>query len=98
MKYKIYLEPEAKDEIQNGIYWYNKQQAGLGRKFHAEVKKYFEIIKSAPFSQIRYENVRCLPMKVFPFVIYFTVNRNNKTIIVHAVFHTSQNPNNINVK
>ncbi len=38
MAFKIKIEPEAHQDIQQGIDWYNEQQSGLGRKFHAEVK------------------------------------------------------------
>lgn len=42
MAFKIKTEPEAHLDIQEGIDWYNKQQSGLGRKFHSEVKAYFK--------------------------------------------------------
>jgi hypothetical protein len=53
MAFKIKIEPEALDDIQQGIDWYNKQQAGLGRKFHAQVKDCFKKLKTNPFFQVR---------------------------------------------
>ena len=38
MIFTIKTEPEAHQDIQEGINWYNKQQSGLGRKFHTQVK------------------------------------------------------------
>lgn len=33
MTYRIHIEPEVFNDIQQGIHWYNQQQKGLGKKF-----------------------------------------------------------------
>ena len=92
MKYKIQIEPEVQLDIQDAAAWYNSQQKGLGRRFYSEVKKHFKHLTTNPFFQIRYENVRCLPVKKFPYMIHFSVNETDKIIKVHAVTGTSRNP------
>jgi toxin ParE1/3/4 len=92
MAFKIKTEPEAHQDIQEGIDWYNKQQPGLGRKFHAAVKASFKSLKTNPFFQARYDNVRCLPLKTYPYMIHFTLNEEDKIIVVRAVFDTSRDP------
>ena len=92
MKYKIQIEPEAQLDIQEAIDWYNVQQKGLGRKFYIEVKTYLKHLKTNPFFQIRYDGVRCLPLKKYPYTAHFTINDADKTVIVRAVFNTSRNP------
>lgn len=92
MAFKIRVEPEALEDIQEGIQWYNEQKSGLGKKFHIQVKTYFNKLKTNPFFQIRYNNVHCLPIKKYPFMIHFTIDEENKTVIVHAVFNTHQDP------
>ncbi|WP_417613108.1 type II toxin-antitoxin system RelE/ParE family toxin [Owenweeksia hongkongensis] len=92
MSFSIKIDPEAIEDIQNGIDWYNEQQKGLGRKFHREVKLAFKSIKSNPFFQVRYDRVRCLPLSKFPFMIHFTVNESEKIVAIRAVFNTSRNP------
>jgi toxin ParE1/3/4 len=82
------LNPEAKIDIQNEINYYNDQQKGLGKKFHFEIKHYFKAIKKNPFYQIRYKNVRCLPLKKFPVMIHFTVDEDIKRITIRAVINT----------
>lgn len=94
MAYQIKVEPEALDDIQQGIDWYNEQQSGLGRKFLAEVKMGFKSLKINPFFQIRYDNVRCLPLKNYPFMVHFTVHEADKLVIIRAVFNTHLNPDN----
>jgi hypothetical protein len=88
MPFTIKIEPEAKQDIQEGIDWYNEQQLGLGKDFHRTVKRYLNKIKTNPFYQVRYDEVHCLPLKKYPFMIHFTINEDNKQIIVHAVFNT----------
>lgn len=63
MVYTIKIEPEAKLDIQEGIDWYNKKESGLGRSFHVAVKAHLKRLATNPFSQVRYENTRCLPLK-----------------------------------
>lgn len=72
MEFKI--EPEVHQDIQSEIDYYNEKQKGLGKRFHAEIFKSFNAIKKNPFYQIRYSNVRCLPLKKFPAMIHFTIN------------------------
>lgn len=52
MSFKIKIEPEAIQDIQNVITWYNKQQAGLGKKFLSELKLHIKLLKTNPFFQI----------------------------------------------
>lgn len=90
--FKIKIEPEALDDIQQGINWYKNQKTGLGRRFHQEVNSLFNRLKTNPYFQIRYDNVRCLPLKTFPFMVHFTVDEQEKLIIIRAVFNTYRNP------
>ena len=90
MVFKIDLE--AKQDIQREINYFNQQQKGLGKKFHKEVLNYFSAIKINPFYQVRYDEIRCLPLKKFPVMIHFSVDENAKIIIVRAVINTSKNP------
>lgn len=39
MAFKIKIEPDFHLDIQEAISWYNKQQKGLGKKFHTAVLK-----------------------------------------------------------
>lgn len=86
------IEPTAKSDIQINITYYNKIQDGLGKKFHAEIKRNFNAIAKNPYYQIRYDDVRCLPLKKFPLMIHFTVDEIIQVIIIRAVINTSKNP------
>ena len=90
--FKIKIEPEALLDIQEGIDWYNRQQSGLGRRFHTEIKASFKKLENYPFYQIRYDDVRCYVLQEFPYMIHYTVDEENKRIIVRAVFGTPRDP------
>lgn len=90
--FKVQIDSSAKSDIQEGIYWYNSKAPGLGRKFHSEVKAAIESIKRIHFFEIRYADIRCLPLKKFPYMIHYTVDQDQKLIIIRAVFNTHLNP------
>jgi toxin ParE1/3/4 len=91
MSYTILIDPRALQDIQDAVSYYDDQQVGLGVEFENELNDYFLVIEENPFFTIRYDNVRCLPLKKFPFMIHFEVNEEMKRVIVRAVFHTSMN-------
>jgi len=80
MSFTIKIEPEAREDIQAAIEWYNEQESGLGKQFHAAVKVNLDKLRFNPYYQLRYENVRCLPMKKYPYMIHFTVEEENKVV------------------
>ena len=94
MSFKIIIGPEARLDIQEAIDWYNKQQKGLGKKFHSTVLKHINSLIKNPNFEIRYDSVHCLPLKNFPFMIHFTIDNAKKLVAIRAVFHTSLNPTN----
>ena len=95
MKYKVKLEPEAILDIQEAIDWYNEKQVGLGKKLYKILQKCISGLTSFPFYQVRYGgNIRCLPLKGYPYMLHFTIDEQQKTVIIRAVFHTSKSPSN----
>ena len=90
--YKMVIAPRALQEIQDAIDHYNGKQKGLGKRFFSGVKKTIEVIRKSPFYQIRYDDVRCLLVKKFPYMLHFTISEKDRIIFVHAVIHTSLNP------
>ena len=90
---KSIILPLAKADIREAALWYNEKQKGLGKRFTAEVREKVHFIKQNPkASNVRYDGVRTAVLNVFPFMIHYTINESNKTVIVSAVFHTSRNP------
>ena len=91
--YKAIILTLAKDDIRDAARWYNQQSPGLGKRFTAEVRESVRYIKQNPTAcTIRYDQVRTAVLRVFPFMLHYTVNEDSKTVIISAVLHTSRDP------
>jgi len=90
MDLEVYIEPEAHQDIQQGVDWYNQQVEDLGYKFYDEIENTLNLIQSNPYFQIRYDQVRCIPLKKFPYMIHFTVHESDQIIIIQSILHTSR--------
>jgi plasmid stabilization system protein ParE len=91
--YKSIILLLAKEDIREAAKWYHKQQEGLGKRFIAEVREKVHFITQHPkASNIRYDDVRTAILNGFPFMVHYTVNEKNKSIVISAVLHTSRNP------
>jgi len=92
MQFRFKIEQRALNELQKQIDYYNELQKGLGKKYKEAVSQAIKSIKTKPFYQVRYDNVRCFPIKRFPFMLHFTIDETEKTIFLHSIINTSQNP------
>jgi plasmid stabilization system protein ParE len=93
MEFNVFIEPEALNDIQEAVYWYNEKQKGLGKRFFSEVKKKIVFLRKNPFYAIRYDNIRCVLVEKFPYLIHYYINENEKLIVIISIFHSSRNPN-----
>jgi len=91
--YRVIILPLAKKDILEAAKWYNIKKEGLGKQFTKEVRYSVKYIRKEPKSvAIRYNNIKCAPLKRFPFMIHYYIEESNKSIVIIAVFHTSINP------
>ena len=91
--YKSIILPLAKEDIREAALWYEEKQTGLGKRFTGQVREKVSYIKKTPKAcNIRYDNVRTAILSVFPFMIHYTIDEDNKTVIISAVLHTSRTP------
>ncbi|MFN3640840.1 MAG: type II toxin-antitoxin system RelE/ParE family toxin [Flavobacterium sp.] len=89
--YKSIILPHAKEDIREAATWYNKKRDGLGKKFTADVRETVRYIKQNPAAfNIRYDKVSTAVLAVFPYMIHFTFDETNKTVVASAVIHTSR--------
>jgi len=85
--YKTIFAPEVYDDIQKAVDFYTSRKKGLGKQFFKTVKSQLSHIKSNAFGfQVRYDAVRCVPIKSFPYTIHYRVVQETKTITIVAVF------------
>ncbi len=90
--YKIVIKPKAFTDIQEGISWYNSCRKGLGIRFLNAIQEDFKVLRINPYFQVRYDEVRCLPVKTFPFMIHFIIEEDKHHIVVLGVISTFKNP------
>jgi plasmid stabilization system protein ParE len=92
-RYKISIDREALQDIQDATGWYNEQLPGLGGHFQKQVKAQISSLKkNASLYSVQYDDVRCMLIQKFPFLVHFTINEKQKFVEVFAVLHTSRNP------
>jgi mRNA-degrading endonuclease RelE of RelBE toxin-antitoxin system len=92
MTFKVIISEEAMDDIRLASRWYEKQKKGLGKEFLGSIKEYKSILKSNPYFVKRYKQVHTIPIKRFPFMIHYTIDKNAQVVLIVAVLHTSLNP------
>ena len=92
-KYSVKIEPEALNDIQEITDWYNKQQAGLGKRFQKTTIQQINSLKKDPhIFSIRYNEIRCILTGKFPYMAHFFINDEKNTVEVLAVISTARNP------
>lgn len=92
MAFVIVIDPRALQDIQLAIDYYDEQQTGLGKQFEDALNQHLLILEKNPFYQVRYDDVHCLPLKKYPYMLHFTINEERKRIIIRAVFNTFRDP------
>ena len=90
--FKIILFDEAINDIQNGIDYYKYVSPAIAVKFYKAVNNSFKELKKNPYFQIRYDNVRMLVIKGFPYALHFVVNEEAESIIIYGIINTSMTP------
>lgn len=93
-KFDLNIEPEALEDIQKAVDWYNNEKPGLGEVFFKAVDKHFSFLKSNYTAcQVRYDDIHCMKVKNFPYMVHYRIMPESKTVSIKAVFHTHRSPN-----
>ena len=68
--FKLQIEQNALQDIQEITDWYNSQLKDLGARFQKQLKFQINSLKTNPhIYALRYANVHCLGVKKFPFFV-----------------------------
>ncbi len=92
MSFKVIINKKAIKDIEETVEYYNKQSYGLGSKFESVLDEFIQVLETNPSFRIRYDKVRCLPIKTFPYMIHFSINEKREIVKIHAVLNTKRNP------
>ena len=91
-KYKIQIQDSARGDIQEAVDYYEGQSKGLGRRFVAHINDTSNILKLNSHFQIKYDEVRCLKIRSFPYALHYTIIEDKSCVIIQAVIHTASDP------
>ncbi len=82
---------EAEEDITLGFDWYSEQQQGLGEEFLECVDACFDQISDNPkLYPVVHESYRRALVHRFPYAVFY--EETEEVVVVFAVFHGSQNP------
>jgi hypothetical protein len=94
MKFILEFNPDFYHDLLQAMDWYENQQPGLGNKFFRTVKKQSKELQSTAMNfALRYDDIRCKPLKKFPYMIHFRIDSAARSVKIEALFHTSRDPN-----
>jgi plasmid stabilization system protein ParE len=89
MSLPIRLLPEARDEFDAAVDWYDQQRPGLGTAFLDRVRGVFARIAANPqLHGTLYHEVRKAVVQKFPYVVLYQEEAGE--VVVIAVFHTAR--------
>jgi len=93
MMFAVEYNPEFFNDIVQAVDWYNERQIGLGERFFNKVKKQTaKLSTSALLFAVKYDDIRCMHIEKFPYLVHYRVNTQTSTVKVEGLFHTSRDP------
>jgi len=52
----------------------------------------YKNLRQNPYFQVRYEDIRCLPLKKYPYMIHFVVEEVRERVVVLGIICTHRDP------
>ena len=93
MKFAVEYNPDFFNDLVQAVDWYNDIQIGLGSRFFNQIKtQTSKLTTLALFFAVKYDDIRCMPIEKFPYLVHYRVNEQTSTVKVEALFHTSRDP------
>lgn len=93
MSYALVNRPAVRLDIINATDYYRKINPELGKQFLYRLREAKAYIACSPLSfQIKYNQVRTLLLKQFPYHIHYLIDDDKQQIIILAVIHAYRNP------
>ena len=93
MSYSFVNRPAVRADVIEAVNHYKKISPDLAKQFLFRIREARAYIARSPLGfQIKYNNVRTLLLKQFPYHIHYLIDDTQKQIIVLAVIHAYKNP------
>ena len=92
MEFKIIISPRAQFEIETITDYYSEISRNVLIHFNERLTETYNYLKINPYFEKRYKNFRAVPIKKFPYLLFFTIDEDKKIIKILSCFHTSTSP------
>ena len=92
MAYKVVLSLKAISDIEDAFEYYSSKSLQVLKNFDKELETAYKAIRINPHYKIKYRNVVGFPLRRFPYIILYTLDESDKTILIYSVFNTYLNP------
>ncbi len=93
--FNVRYNPQIYLDIQKAVDFYNEktQSTELARRFVDSIETALpKLNQSALHYQVRYDDIRLLPIPSFPYRAHYRADELTNTVFVEAILHTSENP------
>ena len=85
---------EAASDHAAAVHWYEAERKGAGGPFRLCMEAALDHIEHQPGAfPLAWRDFQRIVVRQFPFVVFYRVESGQ--VVVHAVFHTSQNPSSL---
>jgi len=93
MAFKVIISNEAKNDLEYSYLYYRENaNKKVADNFIKECNNIRKTISENPYFKIWFDDFRTVPLKKYPFLIFFSVDKKENFILIARIFHTSQNP------
>lgn len=92
MDFDFRFLPTAEQDIEEATDYYANIYFKVLKNFSKQIDISISNILGNPYFQKRFRSVRALPVKNFPYIIFYEVDEDEKMIYILSVFCTHQNP------
>jgi hypothetical protein len=93
MSYSFVNRPAVKADVIEAVTHYKKINPELSKQFLFRIREAKSYIARTPFGfQIRYNQVRTLLLKQFPYHIHYLIDESKQVIVMLAIIHAYKNP------
>ena len=98
MAFNVKILKRAELEVNEAIVYYKDIQPKLAERFLTDYQNHLKTLKTIPYFEIKYQEIRKISLKKFPYTIHFSVDELSELVLIHAVTCDYQNPETTNVK
>ena len=90
--YKVIILKQASADLESSDVYFRQFSEATALKLFESVMEHLKTLEFNPFFEIRYDNVRVLPVKGMKHNIHFTLDENRKIIRVYAIVSSYRKP------